>query len=117
MRRFAFRETKFAAQNFAAEIIGAIGGQADIAHHNSDACAGHLVRFRATPCPVANIQHEMEKRIKFADHSGVKIKTSEVRVERVEVIAARGVDRIRVCDARVGAAVRGKHPAIGGNFA
>ena len=59
----------------------------------------------------------MKERVEVADHCGIEVDAGEVRVERVEVVAAGGIDRVGVGDARVGAAVRRERPAAVGHVA
>jgi hypothetical protein len=55
----------------------------------------------------------VKQAVEFADERGIDVEPGEVGVERFEEVAAGGVDRIRVGDPRVEAALGRDHPAAG----
>jgi hypothetical protein len=113
----AAAQAEVRAEEFARKIVRLVRRQADVPKHHADLAPVHVRDVRAAPGAMADVEHQMEERVEFAQEVGGQVEAGDVGGERVEEIAARGIDRVGVGDARVGAAVGGQVPATGGDVA
>ena len=104
-------------EKFAGEIGGFVRRQADIAEDDPGLAAVHIRRLGRLPSAVADIEDQVEERVEFGDEFHWKAQPGDIRLERFEEVAARGIDGVRVRDAGIETSLRREQPAIGGHLA